>query len=215
MVAETPNPPSKRTSKGRDHTIPAISLLSRAKARNMYLTQGLDWKTISAAVGVPPNRLMQLANREGWTAKKRELIARLNARTDARSAAQLDEVSEAIASESEEIALSGLQRARDSLGSGSEFAARDFQSYTGGVRNLVQVARAIREPMGAQIGANGAAGLSVFILRVGDAGASTPKGVEQAKQVTEISASLTQSQLPAAQAEPQRVTPVETEKQAQ
>jgi hypothetical protein len=59
-------------------------------------------------------------------------------------AAEIDEVSEAIATESEEIAMSGLKRSRESAESREKDAAKDFQAWTGGARNLVNIARACR-----------------------------------------------------------------------
>ena len=83
------------------------------------------------------------------------------------------EVSEAIAQETVDVTLSGVGRAREAVESRSEFAARDFQSWTGGIRNLVQVAKLLREPT-ADMNGSVQAQLNVFILRVGD----------QAKQVS-------------------------------
>lgn len=150
--------------KGRNHSIPPISLLSKAKARNLYMVQGLDWKCISEQVGVSVLRLQQLASREGWTAHRKQLQAKMLARTEQRIAAQLDEVSEAIASESEEIALSGLQNARESLARCDKMAAKDFQAYTSGVRNMAQVARLMREPQGSTLATTSAPSVNLFFF---------------------------------------------------
>jgi hypothetical protein len=149
-----------------------IPVLARVKARNMYLVQGLDYKSISESTGLDIRCLYNLAKREGWTERRKEQRLKLETTTDARIKAFEDQVSEAIAQETVDVTLSGVGRAREAVESRGEFAARDFQSWTGGIRNLVQVAKLLREPS-ANMDGSVQAQLNVFILRVGDQGSVT------------------------------------------
>lgn len=189
MVAEAPSLPAikaeAKSNLGKRFRIP-IAL--RSKARVLYLHKGFDYKTIATETGLDVRTLQNLASREGWTKRRAENQLAVDRAVDMRLDSTQTDLGTALADESDEIAYKLIGRTREAAESKDKFAARDAQSWSGAARNLVQVARAIREPMSAQIGANGAAGLSVFILRVGDASASTPNGVEQAKQVTEIEA---------------------------
>ena len=83
------------------------------------------------------------------------------------------ETVEAIASVSEQHAMRGLERVGQALESKGKFAARDFQSWTGGVRNLVTTARELRRPDGPNI--PGAAGsVNIFFVRPQSSEQATP-----------------------------------------
>lgn len=134
MVAKAAEPRSK----------PQIPLQTRLKVRNLYLYQGLGHKEIAAKVGLTTRQCQTLVQRHKLTDLKRSINGKAVQAHNARVDADVAEIVDAVASESEEIALAGLQRAREATTSASEYAAKDFQSWTGGVRNLVNVARQAR-----------------------------------------------------------------------
>lgn len=122
-----------------------IPLLKKLQARNLYLVQGYGYKEIEHKTGIPHRSLVCLASRDGWTKERQRRHALLVKSADARIEQTSNEVIEAIASESEEIALSALGNARETLQRSDVNAARDFQAYTGGIRNLATTAKALRE----------------------------------------------------------------------
>ena len=162
MVAEAQKPLKRRLGQ-RGMEIPVYT---RAKARNMYLQQCLPYAAISEATGLSVTSLMQLACREGWTELKRQQKKRLLQKADERGEAMQNEVAESIASRSEQYALRTLDRVGGSLERDDPLAARDAQSYTGALKNLVSVVRDIRAPQQQQ---QQGSTLNMFILRVGDA----------------------------------------------
>ncbi len=92
------------------------------------------------------------------------------------------QIIEAIAELSEQHAIRGLQKAGEALERNDRDAARDFQSYTAGVKNVVSVAKAVRET-GSDLSEGGVRELNLFFF--GMAQSAQPKEV---KQVTEIEA---------------------------
>jgi hypothetical protein len=158
MVATNDEPTKSR--RPRTH----IPLPTRLKARNLYLTQGLSFKEIGEKTGLDASQIRSLVDREGWPRLKSGAKSKITAKHDARASEMVSEVVEAMASESEEIALSGLQRARQAVESQEAYAAKDFQSWTGGLRNLVQVARELRGFDSEQSRGSGAT-LNVFVGR--------------------------------------------------
>ncbi len=178
MVAAAQKPVASRKPGRRSAEIPVFV---RLKARNLYLAQGLSHPAIAEATGLRAVTVRNLASREGWTALRRRQKAALVESSDAHAHAMQSEVLEAIASHSEQHALKSLERVGNALERDDENAARDAQSYSGCLRNLVNVARDIRRP--AESVSEGAR-LNVFVLRVGDQvkAKETP--------VTEVSATL-------------------------
>lgn len=154
----TPKAPKER--RRRSH----ISLLTRAKARNLYITQALPMREIADKTGLDYSQVRTLVDREGWAKLKTTVKRKLESGLDAHATEHVTEMTEAIANESEEIALSGLQRARQAVESQETYAAKDFQSWTGGLRNLVQVARELRGFDNEQSRGPGAT-LNVFVGR--------------------------------------------------
>ncbi len=135
-----PTPPPVPKLKSSVH----IPLTVKLKARSLYLIHGLPYAEIGKQTGMKPQAVRNLAFYEGWTKTKAQTKAALIKRADARDQVTIDEVSEAIAIESEEIAMSGLNRSRQAAESDGKDAAKDFQAWTGGARNLVNIARACR-----------------------------------------------------------------------
>lgn len=142
-----------------------MPVLLKLKVRNLYLIQGLTYKQISADTGLTVECIEKLACRNGWTKLRREAINRAISKQDSHIAELQDETIAAIASASEQHALSGLERVGEVLAEGGQFAARDFQAYTGGVRNLVSVMRDLRTPLEQKTAGTT---LNMFIMRAGD-----------------------------------------------
>lgn len=140
-----------------------IPLPTRLKVRNLYLVQGISHKEIAAKVGLTRTQVETLVKRERWCEVKASTKDNLVRAHDARMSSQVAEIVEAVASESDEISLAGLQRAREATESQSEYAAKDFASWTSGVRNLVNVARQARG-LDAERSAQGST-LNVFVGR--------------------------------------------------
>lgn len=150
-----------------------IPLLSKLKAKNLYLQANATHAEISKACGISLSSTAQLISREGWPALRRRMALKVEQAATARTEQVMTEATQAIADSAEEVALSGLNRARTAVASTGKFAARDFQSWTGGARNLVQIARQCRGLDG-----NGTSGaeqpqinLNVFVSKFGPAAA--------------------------------------------
>jgi predicted DNA-binding protein YlxM (UPF0122 family) len=151
-----------------------MNVALRLKVRNLYLVQDLTHPEIAERTGLSLSAIRSYVSRAGLTKVKREHEAKALQVHDARAREGLDEISAAIASEAEEIALGGLDRARKAVGSRSDDAAKDFQAWTGGVRNLAQVAKLSRGD--GQVTPNGSITLNLFAV----AGAKEAKPVDAA-----------------------------------
>lgn len=136
MVKEKLNPTN---SKGY-----RIPVLTKLKARNLYLSSGLSHDAISLQTGLSHPQVAKLISREGWAKLKKSRESRLAKIAQEKQEVVDTEVVETIASEAQEIMLGGLDRAKGSLSATHEFAAKDFQSWTSGVKNLAGVITAIR-----------------------------------------------------------------------
>lgn len=149
MVAElAPGSTASRPINRPGYRNGEIPILTKLRARNLYLYESLPYKGISELTGLPIRVLEQLAFRERWVSIKRANKERLTKAADARQGAMHEEIVETIAGMSEQHAIRGLQRAGEALEREDKEAARDFQSYSGGVKNFVAVARAIRDQAG-------------------------------------------------------------------
>jgi len=166
MVAAAKSPAAKTDRQRLKGKYTPVPLLVRLKARNLYLVQGLGHKEIAAQCGLTYEGSQQMASREGWVALRKDRKRHLLKQQDSRMEEAHSEVLDAIADVSAQHAMQGLNRVGDALEDRSEFAARNFQSWTGGVKNLVSIMREIRQP---DQQAPDKAQLNVFVLRVGDA----------------------------------------------
>lgn len=164
-----------------------IPLPLRTKVCVLYTVRGMSPAAIAVELKgeLTRDQIASMAIREGWTAKQKVLIRRTKEEVDARTRAATDEITNAIASECEDLTFSALTRTRQSLESGHENAARDFRSYAGGLRDLVTIARTCRGLDLRNDGADtrGATTLNVFVGRFGpSASAATP----EVKNVTPV-----------------------------
>ncbi len=166
----------------REHGAMRIPLLTKLKVRNLYLNQDLLQPEIATITGLSYTAVRNLIAREEWGKLKAAKRAALERNADARIAAQVAESAEAIASECEEIALGGLDRTRESLADTGKDAAKNFQAFSGGVKNLVTVMRELRSVPEEN---NHSLSVNILIARC---------GVNEAKQVSEASESVPTSQ---------------------
>lgn len=113
----------------------------RAKAKSLYLVKGLQPRDIATQLGVEPATISQWAFKLGWAQLRQRRLVELEKAAEGKTLAEGDEFMEIVAVESEEIALAGFQKARESTQSDSETAAKDFASWTSGVKNLVGMYR--------------------------------------------------------------------------
>ena len=185
MVADA-QPEAKPGKKPNAKPLP-IPIGTRLKARNLYLIQCLPYAEIAEKTGLSVSSVGQLAFREGWTKLRKQRASELTTKADARANRDIDAINDAIASECEEIALKGLDRAKKASESDDEFAARNFQSWTGGVSNLVKVQRAARGLDSRETGAPGNGNsLQLFFLNA----QPTQIATRTEKPVTEICAGV-------------------------
>lgn len=175
--------PRKRDAKGKYQEIP---LLLRLKARSLYLVQGLSHQEIANQTGLTKEASEKLASREGWTAAKSRLKQQLLRKHDTRMSEQLDSVMESIVSVSEQHAMRGLERVGNALERDDDFAARDFQSYTSGVKNLVGVIRDIRQPAATAVSSS--TNVQVFVVE--PAIQASPASEKQVKPVDVVTTTL-------------------------
>lgn len=157
-----------------------IPVLTKRKARNLYLFEDASHERIAAECGLTLGSARTLVSREGWTKERRERMRSLVKKQDARMSGIDSEMIEAIASHSEQYALRALQKTGEALERTDPAAAKDAQAYSSTVKNLATVAKAMRETGPANPGEGASLTLNMFF-----AGAASKGDV---KQVTEISA---------------------------
>lgn len=182
MVAELPVA-EKRVKK----TSP-LPIATKLKAKNLYLYQDASHQRIAKETGLSVDASESLAVREGWVEQRRARAKKLEEKSDARSEQADLAIVEAIGSQAEEIALSGLDRARDAVKRKGKDAAKNFQSWTGGIRNLVSAIKTIRAHDGGSLGNSESPTLNFFFVRASDQAPQTAQPdakTEDCKIVTE------------------------------
>jgi transposase-like protein len=122
--------PRKRTT---------YSLATIAKAKALYLVKGLGPTEICERLNVPPDTLRNWTQRGNWTAERKARIIRLEQAALTRAHDENSAFLESMATQAEELAEDGMQLAREHVTSSSEFAARNFQSASQGIKNMVDV----------------------------------------------------------------------------
>lgn len=122
-----------------------IPIATKVRAKNLYVNQGLSAAETALACGLNEKQVWNLAHEYGWTAIRKQARLKLKEGIDSREEQLAFEAGEAIASDCTAITLSALERAKDTVESKSPFAAKNFQAWTAGVRNLVSVAAIARQ----------------------------------------------------------------------
>ncbi len=186
MVAETiSNPPAKPK---RRNASPVWSLVQELAVQTMYLTDGMSPKHIASALQVSPQRVSNLVFQRGWSKERAKKAGKLEAKARAGEAEHIQRVVKAQAAVAEAGSIAGLKRALQATESDSEFAARDFRSWAGGARDLVNVARLSRglDQQSGSIGSSTTLNLTQLVIR----GEPLPAPVKLCEQVTEVEAQV-------------------------
>ncbi len=145
--------PAGKAKEGRGEKRSApIPITVRLKARSLYVLKGLPAEQVAEACGLETSQVHYLSNYYGWSKARREMSAQLSKGVDTKELSLATETGEAIATECEEIALSGLEKARSALSDTSKDAAKNFQAWTAGVRNLATARNLVRSIGGADTG---------------------------------------------------------------
>jgi len=144
-----------------------IPMETRARVQSLYLTRFLSSQQIAKETKLTPNQVSQLCHREGWTIIRQQKLMKSAQSASTRADASLAKIYNAVAIESEELIFSGMNRARESVKKRGKFSARDFQSWSGGIRNFADISRKCRgidraDTIGA--GSNGNVNLSLFVM---------------------------------------------------
>jgi len=145
--------------------------------RNMYLSGAHSNQQIADAVKLQEKQVRYIITRDSLAAEKKRRALAMIAKQDAQLDQRLQAFNSELAEQAEEISLTALQRAREEAIAPGEFGARNFQSWTGGIANLVKSSRLVRgldSISGA--GSQAASNVSVFLVR-GEAVTSEPKNV--------------------------------------
>lgn len=161
-------------------------ILTKRKARNLYLFEDATHERIASETGLTVFAVSKLISREGWVKERREREARIVKKQDARMSGIDDEIIEAIASTSEQHTMRALQRTGEALERTDRDAARDSQSYSATAKNLVGIAKILRDPVSTTEAVN----FNLFFMGAPSAGPAEPQ---------------------AQQAEPKNVTPKDTQ----
>lgn len=198
MVAESPALPAKPAKTKRQIVSAAWPIKDRLTVKAMYEVHERTPAQIAAFLKRPASQVSDLIWRQGWSQKKAERTRELTVKTDARAREQLGKVVEAVATLAEQGSVNGLQRAVDASTKKGKFAARDYRSWAGGARDLVNVARQARG-LDSQQGGTGAVttfNLTQLVVR----GEPVPR---LAEQVIEVKA----EPVPVAQVQPNTAKP--------
>jgi methyl-accepting chemotaxis protein len=110
-----------------------------AKAKALYIVKGLGPTEICAQTAVPHETLSNWIARGKWVSERKARQLRLERNAVARATDENAAFLESMATQAEELAEDGMELARVHVKSASDFAARNFQSATQGVKNVVDV----------------------------------------------------------------------------
>lgn len=157
-----------------------IPIRLKAAVRTQYLVNGVTGGALYKLFPeLKPRQIIALLHRQGLTKERRKLELKSDEIMRARARAAAAELSESIAAESEELCFSALNVTRDGLTIGGLTGAKQAQAASGALRNLHQIAQAIRQP-GLEQPAPDRSQLNVFVLR------SPEKAPEKQAEVVEV-----------------------------
>jgi hypothetical protein len=150
MVAEQTaiaKPRSKSLSAGNACT--TWTLMRELAAETMYLVDGLPPRAIAAALSTPEriisrSAVTSLISRKGWTQKRRQQSQKSANIAHKRAQEHVEMVVQAQGSLAAAASVQGLKRAMEAAESSGEDSARDFRSWAGGARDLVNIMRQAR-----------------------------------------------------------------------
>ncbi len=180
MVAETEEMPVRRINS-------SVDMRTLAMVRTLYLVQGHSPKQIEAlGLGVTRQQVSQWANRYEWASQVRDARSTVDRVSRERTQNAVQEVANAIATESEELCFSALNQTRMGLVEGGLNGAKQAQAASSTLRNLAGVAKLLRDT-GSADSDNKSTNLNVFILRAGD-----NAKMAEPKRVTEVGVAKSQ-----------------------
>lgn len=140
MVAETSPVPAKPKAKFR----PTFPLPLKLKIRSLYVIQQESPAAIGEKVGLTRQQVQNLITRERWVVTKRRAKESFQAKQDARTKAEVDEVIEAVAVQTEDLSLRVLDKASRAMDREDKEACRDLQALSQTAKNFVGMARQAR-----------------------------------------------------------------------
>jgi hypothetical protein len=156
----------------------SIPLFTRLRAQNLYVNQLASASVVGAACGLTPKQVYDLADREGWAKLRNETKRRATEDVNARTQANIDELVEHVASDTAELSLGTLAKAKRTLERDDEFAAKDLQAYSVAAKNFVGLYRQAKQ---LDVSAQSGDGATVNVMFVG----ALPKSAERiARNVT-------------------------------
>jgi predicted transcriptional regulator len=121
-----------------------IPMAVRWQIRSLYVFKGEQPIKIAKQVGLTAAQVSDYISNHGLAKERKANERKITAAHDARASESQLIAAEAIASQAEEIALSGLDRARDAVKRKGKDSAKNFQSWTGGIKNLVGAMKLVR-----------------------------------------------------------------------
>lgn len=190
MVAEAPKPSiSQKKGPGRKDA-PGIDLLTRSKARNLYLVRQLGAEEVGAQCGLTSTQVYSLAQREGWTKERRRIRERELDRSRARDAEQIDELVEAVATKSAVLSLGTLDNAIEELGAPGEFQAKNLQALSVAAKNFVGLYRQAKNLDVQQQSSGETNMLFIALTRVTAEANQQEKRVEKTSEPVDVSVSV-------------------------
>lgn len=138
MVARPEKP------KKRQIPHPNWPLADELAVQTMYLVQGIAPAAIARSLSRSPQSISSLIFRRGWTAKVREKTQKAEELARTRTREHVERVVIAQSALAEAASVGALTRAAECAQDRSDSAAKDFRSWAGGARDLVNVMRQAR-----------------------------------------------------------------------
>ncbi len=180
MVAEAP---IKRKVGQRG---PEIPVMTKLKARTLYLNECLPAKVIAERCGLRPEQIDRMASKEGWTTVRKSQKERIIQKQDAQGDSLLKEAIESIRTESIELCKPALNSVRDGFETGGLNGAKQAQAASAALRNLASSFRALSESDGSENQPSHT--LNMFFVGGAAQGLSQGQAQSEPKQVTEVGA---------------------------
>ncbi len=163
MVAEaTPPTTSRKKPTGRGHA-PNIDLLTRSKARNLYVVRQLPAQEVANQTGLTQRQVWSLATREHWGKTRLQLKEKEKAASLAREEADIGELVEAVAIKSKVLSLGSLDAAIEELDGKGEDYAKNLQMLSVASKNFVGLYRQAKS-LDAQSAGEGASQINVMFV---------------------------------------------------
>lgn len=141
MVALTP---SKQGAKKNRNASSTWSLTEELAVQSLYVVQGLSPKQIGDATGKQAKRISNLIMRRGWTSDRRQRSKKAEDLQRSQAKQHVERVVLAQSALAEAASIGALSRAADCTQNKNKDAAKDFRSWAGGARDLVNVMRQAR-----------------------------------------------------------------------